>query len=54
MAAIPLPPCGAEALKRRLASRDEYPVELPIIEWGGRQFALWGVSVQEYNTQEDV
>ncbi len=50
MAAIPLPPCDAEELKRRLY--DEYRVEVPIITWGGRQFVR--VSVQGYNTREDV
>ena len=55
MAAIPLLPCDADELKRRLASRDDYRVEVPIMEWGGRRFALWGVSVQGYNnTTEDV
>jgi hypothetical protein len=42
MATIPLPPCDPEELKRRLAELDEYRVEVPIISWGGRQFALWG------------
>jgi len=50
MAAIPLPPCDAEELKRRLY--DEYRVEVPIIEWGGRQLAR--LSVQGYNTRGDV
>ena len=50
MAAFPLPPCDAAALQRRLY--DEYRVEVPIIEWGGRQ--LVRVSVQGYNTEEDV
>jgi len=52
MAAFPLPPCDAAALQRRLAERDEYRVEAPIIEWNGRQFVR--VSVQGYNTLEDV
>ena len=50
MAAFPLPPCDGAALQRRLY--DEYRVEVPIIEWGGRQ--LVRVSVQGYNTEEDV
>ncbi|RPJ24724.1 MAG: hypothetical protein EHM35_16125 [Planctomycetaceae bacterium] len=50
MATIPLPACDAGELKRRLY--DEYRVEVPIIEWGGRQFVR--VSVQGYNTREDV
>ncbi len=49
MAAFP-PPCDAAALQRRLY--DEYRVEVPVIEWGGRQFVR--VSVQGYNTTEDV
>ena len=52
MATIPLSACDAGELKRRLY--DEYRVEVPIIEWGGRQFARRGVSVQGYNTREDV
>jgi isopenicillin-N epimerase len=44
-----LPPCEA-ALQRRLY--DEYRVEVPIIEWGGRQFVR--VSVQGHNTGEDM
>jgi len=50
MAAFELPPCDAGELKRRLY--DEYRVEVPIIEWGGRQFVR--VPVQGYNTREDV
>jgi len=50
MAAFPLPPCDAGELKRRLY--DEYRVEVPIIEWGGRQFVR--LSVQGYNTRQDV
>ncbi|MEJ2212317.1 MAG: aminotransferase class V-fold PLP-dependent enzyme, partial [Anaerolineae bacterium] len=59
MAAFPLPPCDAGALKRRLY--DEYRVEVPITEWpapgqegpaGRRQ--LVRVSVQGYNTRQDV
>jgi isopenicillin-N epimerase len=50
MATFELPACDAGELKRRLY--DEYRVEVPIIEWGGRQFVR--VSVQGYNTREDV
>jgi isopenicillin-N epimerase len=50
MAAFPLPACDAAALQRRLY--EEYRVEVPIIEWNGRQ--LVRVSVQGYNTREDV
>jgi len=50
MAAFPLPACAGAALQRRL--RDQYPVEVPIIEWNGRQ--LVRMSVQGYNTLEDV
>jgi isopenicillin-N epimerase len=50
MAAFPLPPCDAAVLQRRLY--DEFRVEVPVIEWGGREFVR--VSVQGYNTAEDV
>jgi len=50
MATIPLPPCDAEELKRRLY--DNHRIEVPVIEWGGRQFVR--VSVQGYNTPENV
>jgi isopenicillin-N epimerase len=50
MAAFPLPTCDAAGLQRRLY--DEYRVEVPLIEWNGRQ--LVRVSVQGYNTPEDV
>jgi isopenicillin-N epimerase len=50
MAAFPLPPCDGAELQRRLY--DEYRVEVPVIEWNGRQ--LLRVSVQGYNTRQDV
>ena len=50
MAALPLPACDAAALQRRLY--DEYRVEVPVIEWNGRQLAR--VSVQGYNTAAEV
>jgi isopenicillin-N epimerase len=50
MAAFLLPPCDAMSLQRRLY--DEYCVEVPLIEWNGRQFVR--VSIHGYNTAEDV
>jgi isopenicillin-N epimerase len=50
MAAFPLPACDAGALQRRLY--DEYRVEVPVVEWNGRQFVR--VSLLGYNTAEDV
>ena len=50
MAAFPLPPCDAALLQRRLWQ--EYRIEVPVIEWNGRQ--LVRVSVQGYNTAEDL
>jgi isopenicillin-N epimerase len=50
MAAFPLPACDGATLQRRLY--DECRVEVPIIEWGGRQ--LVRVSVQGYNREADV
>ncbi len=50
MAAFPLPPCDAVAFKQRLY--DEFSIEVPIIEWNGRQFLR--VSIQGYNTPDDV
>ena len=67
MAAFPMPPCndvGARhrnddaAVDERLPGDaspllyDEYHIEVPIIEWNGRQFVR--VSIQGYNTREDV
>ncbi len=50
MAALPLPPCDAAALQRRLY--DVNRVEVPIVDWGGQQFVR--VSIQAYNTAEDI
>jgi isopenicillin-N epimerase len=50
MAAIPLPPCDTVAVKARLWG--EYRVEVPLIDWGGRQFVR--VSVQAYNSPADI
>lgn len=49
MAAFPLPACDASVLQNRLCT--EYGVEVPIIEWRGRQYIR--VSVQAYTTRED-
>jgi hypothetical protein len=53
MAAFPLPACDGAALQRRLAERDEYRVEVPVL---GGMAGSWppGVSVQGYNTARDV
>jgi isopenicillin-N epimerase len=50
MATIPLPPCDVVQLKRRLW--EEYRIEVPLIDWGGRQFVR--VSIQAYNKPSDV
>lgn len=50
MVTIPLPPCSRESVKTRLY--DEFRIEVPIVEWNGRQFVR--VSVQAYNTRADV
>ncbi len=50
MAAFPLPPCDAMAPQRRLYN--EHRVEVPVVEWNGRQPVR--VSVQGYNTRADV
>ncbi|MBK9711385.1 MAG: aminotransferase class V-fold PLP-dependent enzyme [Kouleothrix sp.] len=50
MRTIPLPPCDVAAVKRRLW--DEFQVEVPLVEWGGRQFVR--VSIQCYNSPNDV
>jgi isopenicillin-N epimerase len=50
MATVPLPPCDGPVLKRRLY--DEFRVEVPVVEWQGRQFLR--VSLQAYNTRRDV
>jgi isopenicillin-N epimerase len=49
MAAFPLPACDGAALQKRLYG--EYSVEVPVIEWGGRQ--LVRVSMQAYDALED-
>ena len=50
MAAFPLPAVSAEAFQKRLF--DEFRVEIPVTPWNGR--ALLRISIQGYNTQEDV
>jgi isopenicillin-N epimerase len=50
MAVLPLPPCDADALHRRLL--DEYHIEIPAVKWNGRQFLR--LSIQGYNTRAEV
>ena len=51
MAAAPLPPLDdLPAFKRRLYN--EFRVEIPCVQWGGRQFIR--LSIQGYNTEADV
>ena len=50
MFSAPLPPCDADALKRRLY--DEFGVEVPLVVWNGR--LLVRVSIQGYNTRADA
>lgn len=50
MAALPIPTCDLETLKRRLY--DEFHVEIPTVDWNGRLFLR--ISIQAYNTQADV
>ena len=50
MTLLPLPPCDVAALKARLW--DEYAIEIPNVEWGGRQYLR--ISVQCYNGPNDV
>jgi len=50
MVTVPLPPCDADVLRRRLY--DEFTVEVPVITWKGRRFVR--ISIQGYNTQANV
>jgi isopenicillin-N epimerase len=51
MATIPLPTIGdLKKFKRRLL--EEYRIEIPCIEWAGKDFIR--VSIQAYNSQSDV
>ncbi|MCA1644339.1 MAG: aminotransferase class V-fold PLP-dependent enzyme, partial [Chloroflexi bacterium] len=50
MATLPLPPCDAAELKRRLY--DEHQIEIPATRWG--EVPCLRVSVQGYNTRADI
>jgi isopenicillin-N epimerase len=50
MAALPLPPCDARGVQMKLY--EDYRIEVPVIQWNGRQFVR--VSVQAYNTEADA
>jgi len=50
MVTLPLPPCQAETLQRRLY--DEFHIEVPIITWHEQSFVR--ISIQGYNTRSDV
>jgi isopenicillin-N epimerase len=50
LASVPLPPCDAVEVKRRLW--DEFQVEVPLIVWRGRPFVR--ISVQAYNGPADI
>jgi len=50
MVAIPIPPCGPEALHDRLLAEDG--VEIPVICWNGRHFLR--LSVQAYTRPRDL
>ena len=50
MAALPIPLCDLDVLKRRLY--DEFHIEIPTVEWNGRPFLR--ISIQAYNTRADV
>lgn len=50
MGIAPLPACDLPALKCRLY--DEFRVEVPLVQWGNRQFVR--ISIQGYNSQTDV
>jgi isopenicillin-N epimerase len=50
MATLPLPPCDAAELKRRLY--DQHQIEIPTTRWG--ETPCLRVSVQGYNTREDI
>ncbi len=50
MAILPIPPCDAAALKRRLL--DEHSIELPITGYGEQRFLR--ISVQGYTARADI
>jgi isopenicillin-N epimerase len=50
MAALPLPSCNLDLLKRRLY--DEFRIEIPVIYWNQRHFVR--ISIQGYNTAAEI
>ena len=50
MASVPLPPCDAEEVHRRLVA--EHRIEVPVWEWNGSPLAR--ISIQGYNTSADI
>jgi isopenicillin-N epimerase len=50
MAALPLPSCDLDLLKRRLY--DEFRIEIPVINWNQRHFVR--ISIQGYNTAAEI
>jgi isopenicillin-N epimerase len=50
MAALPIPPCDGEKLKRQLY--DEYQIEIPFMPWNGGHYLR--ISCQAYNTLQQV
>ena len=50
MTTVALPACDGPRLKARLY--DEFRVEVPVVEWQGRQYLR--ISIQAYNTRQDV
>ena len=50
MAALALPPCDLDSLKRRLY--DECHIEIPTVAWNGWHFVR--ISIQGYNTRADI
>lgn len=50
MCSLPLPPCDAPILKRRLY--DEFAIEVPIVTWENRQFVR--ISSQGYTLKSDI
>lgn len=50
LASVPLPNCDGRKLQSELY--EKYRVELPVTDWGGRQFLR--ISIQGYNNRSDV
>jgi isopenicillin-N epimerase len=50
MVTLPVPPCDVSVLKTRLY--DEFCIEIPTMEWGGKPYIR--ASFQGYNTVEDL